>query len=1138
MNNILNLLNEMIYVTDPETDEIIFINDHMRQHYGIEGEVVGALCYKVFQDGINERCSFCPCRQLDKEPPGSTIVWEEHSTLTKRVYRNTDRYTTWPDRPTKVHFQHSVDITELVRAQDLLIAREKMMNSLNHAAATFLTSNMEYSFEEMMSKGVLVIADTIAIDRLSIWRNFAKPDGLHSGQIYRWDRVSGGTTIPTEGLENIAYATHAPGWEKLLSNGETINSPVTLLPEAELLHSFGVVSVCVVPLFNNRIFWGFALFEDRQIERFFDKDSMETMNAAAFLCFNAILRNDMERVAVEEKIAKESAERIKIMLNATPLASRLWNKEYRIFECNDKALRLFGHPNKQEFMDKYATMSPEYQPDGQLSSKKSIEKLKLAFQGSQQVFEWVHLLPDGTLLPVEITLERVEYQNDYAVAGYTRDLRESKTLLEKIQNEKDKFREAAHWYESILDAIPVIVTVQDLDRNFSFINHTAEVIFEKNRQELIGNQCKHLGLSICDTENCSIECSNRGQSQTYFVHNNATYQSDVKLLTDLHGTVYGHIELIQDITKMENMGRRQAEYEAALEMLEMQEKQEKAEAASAAKSEFLANMSHEIRTPMNSIIGFADLAFSEVMSPKAKDYLKKIIDNSRLLLLIINDILDISKVESGNMTLEHIPFDLQELLANCQSIIYPKALEKGIELRFFSEAIIRKQLYGDPLRIRQVLLNLLSNAVKFTDGGQVSFFAYVLLLTDDKATIYFEVIDSGIGMTQDQIATITLPFAQADTSTTRKYGGTGLGLSISNSLLHLMGSELEIESIPGKGSKFGFRITLDIATEKTEKIENDPISGEFARPMFVGDILVCEDNKMNQNVITEHLKKIGISSEIAENGSIAINMVKERIKTGKKPFDLIFMDVQMPVMDGFEATPKIVALGTGTPIIALTADVLSTDRDLYQSFGMVDCLTKPFTSKQLWTCLLRYMKPKNFEQTTEKDDIFQQQLQADFIRNNHDVFYKTTKAIDSGDVTLAYRLMHSLKSNAGLLGKTKLQKTADALTNAIKNKQDVGEELDVLQYELNKVLDELKLLVGEVTPASGNGLNSIDIKVAQKLFSELEPLLRKGSPGSLKFLADLRKIPGSEVLVAQIEEFYFSKALEALSILKKNMGID
>jgi CheY-like chemotaxis protein/nitrogen-specific signal transduction histidine kinase len=591
---------------------------------------------------------------------------------------------------------------------------------------------------------------------------------------------------------------------------------------------------------------------------------------------------------------------------------------------------------------------------------------------------------------------------------------------------------------------------------------------------------------------------------------------------------------------------------------------EKAQAANHAKSAFLANMSHEIRTPLNSIMGFSELALDGEVPLKTRNYLRKIFENAEGLLQIVNNILDISKVESGRMELERIPFDMHELFASCRNLIMPKAVEKGIIVRFYVQpgvgpgpgVGVGKMPLGDPTRLRQILVNLLSNAVKFTNTGIVELFSGIKTQDDNTVTIYFEIKDSGIGMTGEQIKKIFDPFIQAESGTTRKYGGTGLGLAITKNFVELMGGTLLAESTPGVGSKFSFTLTFDtMDISDDEKLEKKMVFNELEKPAFEGEVLLCEDNAMNQQVICEHLARVGLHTVVAENGKIGVEMVQRRVREGKKQFDLIFMDMHMPVMDGLEASTKILELKTGIPIIAMTANIMSSDREIYRKSGMHDCVGKPFTSQELWRCLLKYLTPvspesahKNvFEDNArietdvqhEADIKFQRKLQILFMENNQDKFSEIAKALDGGDIKLAHRLAHTLKSNAGQIGQTFLQQAAADVELRLKDGMNMvtPEQMTMLETELEAVLAELAPLQAESShPAEAVQGEQLDAQSALELFETLEPMLRMGSPESLMHIGLLRRIRGSEELIRHIEDFDFDQALVTLAGLKEKMG--
>jgi signal transduction histidine kinase/DNA-binding response OmpR family regulator len=497
---------------------------------------------------------------------------------------------------------------------------------------------------------------------------------------------------------------------------------------------------------------------------------------------------------------------------------------------------------------------------------------------------------------------------------------------------------------------------------------------------------------------------------------------------------------------------------------------EEVKTASQAKSTFIANMSHEIRTPMNSIMGFSELALDSDVSPKTKNYLEKIRINAEWLLQIINDILDISKIEAGKMELENIPFTMRELFESCKTLVMPKAVEKGLMLHFYAEPSLGRRPLGDPTRLRQVFVNLLSNAIKFTNTGIVKLLADMTGKDEKTITVYFEVKDSGIGMTKEQIAKIFEPFMQAESGTARQYGGTGLGLAITKNIVEMMGGKLSVESTPGVGSKFSFSVVFDsINDESDEDVSEKIIIHDLEKPVFEGEILLCEDNVMNQQVICEHLSKVGLKTVVADNGKMGLDIVQSRMEKGEKQFDLIFMDMHMPVMDGLEASAKIVELNTGIPIVAMTANIMADDMAIYRKSGMVDCVGKPFTSLELWRCLMKYFTPVelhtvNAVQIAQMEEKMRQKIINNFVKEGRTKFTNITEAIEAGDIKLAHRLVHTLKGLAGQIGKTLLQQAAAEVEQHLKDGKNTvtPHEMSILETELNAVIAEVTPLYDEL----------------------------------------------------------------------------
>ena len=588
------------------------------------------------------------------------------------------------------------------------------------------------------------------------------------------------------------------------------------------------------------------------------------------------------------------------------------------------------------------------------------------------------------------------------------------------------------------------------------------------------------------------------------------------------------------------MRLRQSHFDAIKYKLEAQQRRaDLAEANSRAKSWFLATMSHEIRTPMNSIMGFAELALNIAHSSQSREYLSKIIESTQWLLRIIDDILDISKIESGKLEFENKPFDLQDILFHCQSVIQPQAAEKGLDLKIYSETIPGKMLLGDPLRLHQTLLNLLSNAVKFTSQGTVRASAYIKEIKNDVAVISFEVNDSGIGMTNEQLEKIFEPFVQADSGIARNYGGTGLGLSITKYLVELMGGALEVESSPGEGSAFRFEVefeTIDAAELKRHDSENDIQE----KPHFDAEVLICDDTQLNRDVLSQHLNYIGITTVLAGNGIEAVREFEKRKKSNEKQFDLVFMDIFMPAMDGLEAAAKISAMCQETPIIAVTANVMPDDMTKYRVHGMCDCLRKPFTSKQLWAILLKHIEPMHTESVDEKllgeeEEKLKNRMKQIFVRDYKDVYSEFISAIDSGNVALGERIVHTLKGNAGQIGQHSLQKAAANAEKALLGGQDK------LTEKKRKTLEtEIKLTMLALAPAPGGGQvynSSVDLSdnAKQALIAELDQMITEHRPVSFELLSKLKAIPGSETVVELLEDYEFIQATKALRELKERL---
>jgi PAS domain S-box-containing protein len=372
-----------------------------------------------------------------------------------------------------------------------------------------------------------------------------------------------------------------------------------------------------------------------------------------------------------------------------------------------------------------------------------------------------------------------------------------------------------------------------------------------------------------------------------------------------------------------------------------------AERMAAVKSEFLANMSHEIRTPLNAVLGLAHIGARD-SAGSARETFTRIRDAGQHLLGVINDVLDFSKLDAGKLVIETRPFALGAALANAASFVTGAATQKGLTYVVSASPELPAWVHGDAQRLQQILVNLLSNAVKFTDAGEVR-----LRVARDGEDIYFKVIDNGIGMTPEHVARLFQPFEQADGSTTREYGGSGLGLAISRNLARLMDGDIAVDSAPGAGSSFTLRLPLPEAQADLPSHAPTALSHRLAGL----HLLAAEDVEVNRLILEDLLMHEGAHVRFAENGLQAIEHLEE---AGVSSFDAVLMDVQMPVMDGLEATRRIRAIAPALPVIGLTAHALGEEREKCRAAGMVEHVTKPIDADALVAAILRHAGTPGF----------------------------------------------------------------------------------------------------------------------------------------------------------------------------------
>ena len=451
---------------------------------------------------------------------------------------------------------------------------------------------------------------------------------------------------------------------------------------------------------------------------------------------------------------------------------------------------------------------------------------------------------------------------------------------------------------------------------------------------------------------------------------------------------------------------------------------DEAVAASRSKSSFLANMSHEIRTPLTSIIGFAELLLApKVTGEEKSDAARTIIRNGRHLLEVINDILDLSKIESNMLALERIEIGLPKLLSDIETLASSRAHDKALLFTIGHHLPLPPALCTDPVRLKQILLNFCSNAVKFSSEGAVRL---DVRYDPGTARLHFDVTDTGIGMSEREIARLFKPFVQADISTTRQFGGTGLGLYISRQLADMLGGEIHVTSQPGAGSRFTLTLPVGLTTRAQEMLTDTRDFDDFHRPPFQitaieiptlsGRVLVAEDGADNQRLLGAYLRQAGLEFDIVGNGSLAVELALAQ------EYALVLMDIQMPVMDGVSATKRLRASSYRGPIVALTANVMQDDVALYRQCGCDDVLAKPIDRARFFSVLQAFVpdaKPIAAGLESDADADYASalaELTEEFANGLPTTFGALGTAASDADWPRLKSLLHTLKGTAGSYG--------------------------------------------------------------------------------------------------------------------------
>ena len=910
---------------------------------------------------------------------------------------------------------YTLDLREHKRMIQEIEQWNNLLDTGNNAATLLLATTDEDTFEESLMESMALLGHCTNVDRVQIWRNETINGVLHFVHRYQWLSETGLKKPLVETGLQFPYSRH-PDWEGKFLRGEHINAPFFELSENEqsFLSIYEIKSIVIIPLFLHSQFWGFLSLDDCQEARVFSEEEIGILRSVGLMMINAL-----NRQMLVEKIQDEH-NRVKLLLDAMPLGCTLWNAEGKIFDCNAESVRLFELRNQQEVLEQFLDLSPMYQSDGSISAEKINLNVQKAFETGRTVFEWEHQLLDGTPIPVEVTLVRINYEDEYAIAGYTRDLREHKQMVKAIvrrdflldtvnrtavvmlQSEVDTFE------HNLYRCMDMMAKAIGVDRVGMWKNSTVDgkLCYSKLYEWWCGEK---VSTANVQTENVPYDEQVPGWRETL-----SRGECVFGLVRDMSPEVRARIEpqniisvcvvplFFQDqfwgFVGYDNY-RRERVYsesersilrsgsmlianailrnEATLNVRSTAAKLEvaltEARDANNAKSDFLARMSHEMRTPLNAVIGLCGLTLeSEYLDEESRTNLKKIYDSGVILLSTVNDILDISKIESGKFELQPVEYELASLINDTVTQNILRIGDKPIEFVLNIDEHLPTRLYGDELRLRQIFSNILSNAVKYTVRGTVAMTIACKQESDD-VWLYVSVQDTGVGIRAEDLKNVFSEYVRIDTNVNRYTEGTGLGLSITKKMAEMMDGTIEVESEYGRGSTFTVKLRQKFVTDTTigpemvKSLKNFQTSigskydwnssGIIARLPYA-HVLIVDDNFTNLDVTRGMLKRYGMKVDCVTSGQQAIDAIHEE----HVRYHAIFMDHMMPEMDGIEATHRIRNIGTeyaeNIPIIALTANAVVGNEEMFLNNGFQAFLPKPIEVSRLDEVLRRWVRDK------------------------------------------------------------------------------------------------------------------------------------------------------------------------------------
>jgi len=864
---------------------------------------------------------------------------------------------------------------------------------------------------------------------------------------------------------------------------------------------------------------------------------------------------DLRSVKEALQRERELMERWTLINEATPIGVNFWDEKLNYLGGNEMGYKIFGFSSADEFNSKWQSIMPEFQPDGIFSLEKMSSAFERTIVEGRYRCEWLHETVDGQQLPLDISFVRIKNKSGYIIVCFLQDLRPIKAAME-IERE----REVNERIKLLFDAAPIAIGMYDEDITFIDCNLEMQRLYEfhdKDKFIKTFNERRHDFAPLIQP--CGTPSDKLMQNSFKQAALDGRFRTEGAILTSDGTNIPVEITIICINYRDSSMF---VVFLRDLRELFERKRTEVAEESSRAKTRFLARMSHEIRTPITAVSGISEIQLQNpTLPPEVEESFAKIHDSSNMLLCIVNDILDLSKIEAGKMSLACEKYDTAGLVSDAAQPHTALPDSSAIEFRVHVDENIPKFLIGDALRIKQIMNNILSNAFKYTESGSVELSVNCQKNPTDtaKTILVISIRDTGFGMSREQLNDLFKEeYIRFHERETPYVTGTGLGMAIVSSLVQLMSAEINVESEMGKGTTVVVRIPQDIfgfeviGKEVADSLGRFDVSASVAAKKFkftpesmpYGRVLVVDDVDANLYVAKGLLSFYDLNIETCESGYDAI----DKIKRGNM-YDIVFMDEMMPGLSGLETMRTMRAAGYTRPIVALTANALIGQAEEFIKNGFDGFISKPIQTVHLNTVLIKHIRDKqppeviiaaNSASRTGKGDIdeFQcnpdllKKLRLDFAVNHKNKFTDICQAINSGDTKTAHRIAHTVKGSAGLIYEKNLANVAEDLEKQLADGNLVETALlSLFESELARVLAD----IGEPETLIAKEGELLSNAEAVALLDKVKPLLLTQDIASMQLLDDLRKIPQSAELCRHLQDYDFAGAIESLNNLKATL---